>query len=58
MEQNDLVSVSTVSVTKDLNLSRIDDDIILFDDFANLPVPGRPSRNLGLIVGMWPAGKL
>ncbi|CCY84774.1 transcriptional regulator [Prevotella sp. CAG:1185] len=52
MEQNDLVSVSTVSVTKDLNLSRIDDDIILFDDFANLPVPGRPSRNLGLIVGM------
>lgn len=52
MEQNELVSVSTVSVTKDLNLSRIDDDIILFDDFANLPVPGKPSRNLGLIVGL------
>lgn len=52
MEQNELVSVSTFSVTKDLNLSRIDDDIILFDDFANLPVPGKPSRNLGLIIGL------
>lgn len=52
MEQKGLISVSTNSVTKELELSRIDDDLILFDDFANLPVPYEPRRNMGLIVGL------
>lgn len=52
MEQKGLISVSTNSVTKELELSRMDDDIILFDDFANLPVPYEPRRNMGLIVGL------
>lgn len=52
MEQKGLLSVSTNSVTKELELSRMDDDIILFDDFANMPVPYEPRRNMGLIVGL------
>lgn len=49
MEQKGLISVSTNSVTKELELSRIDDDLILFDDFANLPVPYEPRRNALLL---------
>lgn len=52
MGQKGLLSVSTNSVTKELELSRMDDDIILFDDFANMPVPYEPRRNMGLIVGL------
>ena len=37
MGQKGLISVSTFSVAKEYNFSRIDDDIILFDNFGKLP---------------------
>lgn len=52
MGQKGLISVSTFSVAKEYNFSRIDDDIILFDNFGKLPVPCEPSRNMGLIIGL------
>lgn len=52
MEQKEVQSVSTFNVKRNLNFSRIGDDIILFDDFMNLPTPYEPRRNMGLIVGL------
>lgn len=58
MENKGLPSVSISSVTESINLSHIDNDLILFDDFVNLPVFYGARRNPELIIGLCLEGGL
>lgn len=58
MENKGLPSVSISSVTENINLSHIDNDLILFDDFVNLPVFYGARRNPELIIGLCLEGSL
>lgn len=58
MENKGLPSVSISSVTENVNLSHIDNDLVLFDDFVNLPVFRGARRNPELIIGLCLEGSM
>lgn len=53
-----LPSVSISSVTESTNLSHIDNDLVLFDDFVNIPVFHGGRHNTVLIIGLCLEGGL
>jgi len=57
MNRYDIQSISVKSAKEYRNSGYIDDDLILFDRFQDLPIPQEPRRLSGLIVGICLQGK-
>lgn len=58
MEDKKQLSVSISSVMEDTGLSHIDNDLVLFDDFVNLPVFRGVKHNTELFIGLCLEGNL
>lgn len=52
MENKGLDNISIAEVKRKFNLSHIDDDLMLFDNLADMRIDNGPHRNTGIIVGL------
>lgn len=52
MEHKGLDNISIAEVKRKFNLSHIDDDLMLFDNLADMRIDNGPHRNTGIIVGL------
>ncbi|MGN1375049.1 MAG: helix-turn-helix domain-containing protein [Prevotella sp.] len=52
----DFKTFSIYDITDSFGVSHIDDDIILYDSLESIPLPEKPSRISGIIVGMCTEG--
>jgi len=57
MNKNEVLDLSIATLVKELNIPSIGEDIVLFDDFKNVPMPNEPRRVKCSMFGICLKGK-